>query len=479
MHKRLGLLVPAALALGGCYLYRDPAPPTPALVAATLPRAAAVEDLDSVVAIIGEVHPNPGPRIGTLRDSLARAWPDTIGRAWLARDLGRLLATIGDGHTSVHFDRLELAAALDRGERTWPFAVRRSADGIIIANVVGPDTAVLRKGDRLEAVGGRPIEDLIVQLGLAVPAELSSWRDLQVLREFGPRLWMDGIRPPADVRVTGDDGRSRDVHLAGATAEDLRQRRSAPALAEPLTARRTADSVLVLDFVRMWGDKAAFRARLDSAFDAGARDGVRAVVVDLRRNGGGDSRWGITLLSYVTAAPISEGVRKEWKGSQRYRARFVSGVTPLIRPWLPFSWFDAPLGGVFSGPPGTIAVVPMTPTPTPANPRRLERPMCILIGPGTFSSAMLLANAARRSGVATLIGEPTGEPPNSHGEIMPFTLRRSGLAGQVSSARFVLDEDPASDRRGVLPHLEVVPSRDDIAAGRDPAMARAMACGRP
>ncbi|MFN9578113.1 MAG: S41 family peptidase [Gemmatimonadota bacterium] len=477
MRLRLVPFVPAAIALGGCYLYRDPAPLTPVLVAAALPRAAAIEDLDSLVAIIGEVHPNPGPRLGPLRDSLARVWPDTIGRARIARDLGRLLATIGDGHTAVSLDGLELRAALERGERTWPFSVRRSADGIVIANVVGADTAVLRPGDRLEAIAGRPIDDLVTELGLAVPAELPTWRDMLVLRSRGGRLWQEGVRPPAVVRVTGRDGRLREVPIAGATMNP-RERQAAPAVSEPLTVRRTADSVLVLNFERMWGDQTAFRARLDSAFDAGARDGVRAVVVDLRRNGGGDSRWGTTLLSYVTAAPLSEGVRKEWKGSRRYRAYIASRVTPLIRTWLPFSWMDGPVSGIFSGPPGTVAVLEYTPTPSPANPRRLERPTCILIGPGTFSSAMMLANTARRSGVATLIGEPTGEPPNSGGEVLGFVLRRSGIVGQVSSAHFVLDEDPAGDRRGVLPHVEVVPTREDIAARRDPVMERAMACGR-
>jgi hypothetical protein len=91
---------------------------------------------------------------------------------------------------------------------------------------------------------------------------------------------------------------------------------------------------------------------------------------------------------------------------------------------------------------------------------------------------MMLANTARRSKVATLIGEPTGEPPNSHGEILGYHLRRSGLSGQVSSAYFMLDEDPEGDRRGVPPHLLVVPTRESIASGQDPVMERARECGR-
>ena len=473
-------VVVCSVAVSGCYLYRDPVTPPPVIAATTLPRSAAVEDLDSLVTIVSEVHPNPSPRFRPLRDSLARAWPDTISRARLARDLNRLLAVLGDGHTGLSLDGLEEEAALANGGRSWPFAVRRTVDGIIIGRVVGSDTTVLRSGDRLEAIDGMPIDSLVEEIGRAVPAELPAYRDARVLRFFGSSLWLEGIRPPADLRITAVDGTSRSVRVLGATRQELQAASGAQGQPEPLTVLGVRDSVLLLDFRRMWGapERAGFTARLDSAFEAAARTGVRAVVVDLRRNGGGDSRWGTQLLSYVNGDSLSQGVRKEWKGSRRYRMFFKSRVSPVLRYTIPFSWFDAPIGGLFSGPDGTMAVIPFTPDLPAANPRRLERPLCLLIGPGTFSSAMMLANTARRSGVATLIGEPTGEPPNSGGEVMAFHLQRSGLTGQVSSAYFMLDEDPAGDRRGVLPHITVVPTREDIRAGRDPVMERAMACGR-
>jgi hypothetical protein len=481
MRSRLApITIVCTLALGGCYLYRDPSVPAPVVAATTLSRSAAIEDLDSLATIVSEVHPTPGLRLRSFRDSLVRVWPDTVSRTRLARDLNRLLAILGDGHTGLALDRLEEENALANGARSWSFAVRRTADGIVIGTVVGSDTAVLHPGDRLDAIDGMPIDSLVEAMGRAVPAELPAWRDRSVLGVFRGRLWMEGIRPPADVRVTGVDGSVRTVRVTGASRQELRAGSTPQVQAEPLTVVGVRDSVLILDFRRMWGDRdrAAFTARLDSAFEAASRSGVRAVVVDLRRNGGGDSRWGIQLLSYVTQSELSQGVRKEWKGSRRYRRFFKSRVSPLLRYTIPFSWVDAPMGGLFSGPDGTTAVIPFTPDLPAANPRRLERPLCLLIGPGTFSSAMMLANTARRSGVATLIGEPTGEPPNSHGEVMLFHLRRSGLSGQVSSARFVLDEDPVGDRRGVLPHIAVAPTQEDIAAWRDPVMERAAACGR-
>jgi hypothetical protein len=472
------ITIAGAVGLGGCYLYRTPTAPQPIVAAAALSRDVAIEDLDTLVAIVAEVHPSPTPWLQPLRDSLARVWPETVSRARLARDLGRVLAGLGDGHTSLWFDRLEESDGLTRGATTWSFSVRRSAEGIIIGRVVGRDTAVLRPGDRLDAVNGLKIHSLVHELGRAVSAELPAWRDREVLASLGSRLWVDGIRPPAELHVTGVDGRPRTIQVVGATRQELQRESTARAQGDPLTVRSFRDSLLVLDFDRMWGDRSAFATRLDSIFAAAARSGVRAVVVDLRRNTGGNSEWGIQLLSYVTNTRLSQGVRKEWKGSRRYRRFFKSRVSPLLRYTIPFSLVDAPMGGLFSGADGTTAVMPFTPARPAANARRLERPLCLLIGPGTFSSAMMLANTARRSGVATLIGEPTGEPPNSHGEVMAFHLRRSGLGGQVSSARFVLDEDPAGDRRGVLPHIAVVPTREDIAAGRDPVMERAAACGR-
>ncbi|MBI3792999.1 MAG: hypothetical protein HY275_19260 [Gemmatimonadetes bacterium] len=467
----------AALA-GGCYLYRTPPGPQPSIAARVLSRAEAIEDLDTLVAIVREVHPDPGPQLGALRDSLARAWPESVTRAAAWRDLSRVLATMGDGHTSLWLANDEVQAGLSRGLRAFPLGVTRTEAGVVVVAVLGADSARVAVGERLLRVGDQPVEAVVHTLGEAAPAELEAFRDRVVLGSFGPRLWLEGVRPPLDVTVAGADGRERAVRLAGATQEEF-ARRPAARPREALTVRRTADSVLVIDFTSMGSAPGPLRARLDSAFDAARTEGLRAVVVDLRRNGGGNSQQGTMLLSYVTSKPLVEGIRKEWRASRRYKQRFASGVTPLLRTWFPFSWIDGQLGGLFSVPDGDMATMHMeTPEPPPANARRIERPLCVLIGPSTFSSAMMLANTVRLSGVGTLIGEPTGEPPNSHGEVFSFVLPRFGLAGQVSSARFVLDPDTAAAHRGVLPHVPVVRTTADVVAGRDPVLARGLQCGR-
>ena len=393
------------------------------------------------------------------------------------RDLSQLLVTMNDGHTTLWLATEEQQSALAAGQRVMSIGVARTAAGVVIGAVVGDDTSRVVVGEQLLRVGGTPIEDVVRELGRAVPAELDAYRDRVVLANFGIRLWLTGARMPLPITVANVNGVERTVTLAGATADDL-QRQAVPRARVAISTRRTADSVLVVDFSTMGGDPQALHATLDTAFVSAQLHGLRAVVVDLRRNGGGNSQQGIDMLSYVTGDPLTQGIRKEWRASTRYRQRMKAGVTPLIR-WLPASWFDGSIGNFFSIPPGDVAVIPFgKPAAPPANVHRLERPLCLLMGPGTFSSAMMMANTVRQSGIGTLIGEPTGEPPNAYGEVLSFRLPHSGLAGQVSSARFILDPDSTAALRGVLPHVGVVRETADIVAGRDPAMEIALTCGR-
>ncbi|MBI2795296.1 MAG: hypothetical protein HYX65_01150 [Gemmatimonadetes bacterium] len=172
-------------------------------------------------------------------------------------------------------------------------------------------------------------------------------------------------------------------------------------------------------------------------------------------------------------------LREEWKTSAVYLAHMASQASPWIR-WLPFTWFGGQARQLFGGPDGKVAVLgsgELGDRGPPENPRRVLRPFCVLIGPGTFSGAMLLANSIKQGKLGTLAGEPSGKPPSSFGEVYAFLLPRSALRGQLSGAAFGLDPDTLGGRRlGVLPDMEVARTADDVRAGRDPALDRAREC---
>jgi hypothetical protein len=92
----------------------------------------------------------------------------------------------------------------------------------------------------------------------------------------------------------------------------------------------------------------------------------------------------------------------------------------------------------------------------------------VLIGPRTFSSAVLNAIQFRQRTAAILVGEPTGGEPNHYGEVKSFTLPNSGLSVYYSTRRFVYIEGDASS---ALEPDRVVPlMAADLLAGRDPVL---------
>ena len=96
-------------------------------------------------------------------------------------------------------------------------------------------------------------------------------------------------------------------------------------------------------------------------------------------------------------------------------------------------------------------------------------PTCLLIGAGTYSSAMMFADAVRAYDLMLTIGQPTGGVPNALGEIGPFQLPNSRIAVTFSRKMFVRASGDESDLGPVRPHIEVAP-----VAGRDAELERAI-----
>nr|HEV7954777.1 hypothetical protein [Candidatus Acidoferrales bacterium] len=95
-----------------------------------------------------------------------------------------------------------------------------------------------------------------------------------------------------------------------------------------------------------------------------------------------------------------------------------------------------------------------------------------LIGPSTFSSGLLAATDFDNDLHAVLIGEPSGEKPNSYGEIRILTLPNSQIRTTYCTKFFRLmkNGDPAA----LEPKVLMKPSIADFLSGRDPVMDAAL-----
>jgi hypothetical protein len=101
----------------------------------------------------------------------------------------------------------------------------------------------------------------------------------------------------------------------------------------------------------------------------------------------------------------------------------------------------------------------------------------VLIGAGTFSSAVMNAIDLRRELHAVLVGEAASEKLNSYGEVKSFRLPNSNLRVQYSTQFFRMDKDagPAA----LEPDVRVPRTLADTLVGRDAALETALAHLKP
>jgi C-terminal processing protease CtpA/Prc len=92
----------------------------------------------------------------------------------------------------------------------------------------------------------------------------------------------------------------------------------------------------------------------------------------------------------------------------------------------------------------------------------------VIIGRGTYSSALQNTITLSLDTNAILVGEPTGGKPNHYGEVRQFRLPNVGLRVQYST-RYWLNY-PGSDPLTLKPDVPAPVTVADLLAGRDPSL---------
>lgn len=492
--RRLAISI-GFFAVGCASLVHPPTLPPipPGIVGHRMSRAAAVEDIDTLLAIDRRVHVNLFANVSRdsithMRDALVASLPDSVSRVDLWLGLDHIVTAFGDGHTSLEPPFNEVFAAVGGGDMLLPIGVSLDETGeLVVASVPDADTSLVL-GDRVISINGRAADSLLNMVADQISGEARVMQLDAAVKGFAGRLWFNGVRGPFVVRTRNAEGVEREASFR---VKPPARRVTQPAAKTAATNspaegpygvtgsgfryQLLPDRIGVIDFYSMAGNLDLFRAELAKVFARIAADSVRTLVIDLRRNGGGNSLLGDALLAHVNDVPYRQESRKDWRMSREYRD-YLKSATPAPIWWLRLQYLVPTGRRLFSGPDGRVITLE-TPVhgATRATPF-FAGPVCMLIGPATFSSATDLAAAVKDFHLATLVGEETGGRANSFGEVYPFELPNSRLIAGVSSAYSVRAGGDTTEHRGVLPDIEIRRTADDVRAKRDPVLERAKAC---
>jgi hypothetical protein len=360
-------------------------------------------------------HSTDVPRLElAIRDLDARlARPAVRDRDAAWRLLATLNPLLADGHLFVGFLdwRAETRAHLAAGGALFPFEVRATPDcELRVRTALGGTTsefaqAVIR---RVERISARTVcEELMARMH----GDTRVFRADLLSRRFWFYYWKV-FGAPAGFEIEFMDaqgvrripGSTQLPQLLADEADFSRQfqlRVIAPASAAVLKLGTFA-----------WPDKRQLFDFTRESFEEIHRQHVEKLIIDVRDNGGGDDEsWIEGVMPYIASRPFRTG--------SHLRKRVV--VADAARHETVGQTVDAQIDDWFA---------------PHRNPLRFKGRLYVLVGTGTYSSAVVMSNVVQDFGFGLLAGRGDSVRTRQSGGARRTTLTNSGLI--VVTPRFVL-----------------------------------------
>lgn len=414
------------------------------------------------------------------------AAPTSLGRQYL--ELSGWLAQIRCGHTWANaFNQSDaVAKMLVDPPNKLPFHFVWLGDRMVVAgNPLGIEG--LTRGDAISSVDDVPaagIQALLLPLTRADGSNDAKRRALLEVKGAERIETFDLFHPLAfpnesglfRLAVAGRDGRERKV-MARAIDQKTRRAMAAkrPDTATPaywsLSWPRPGVAAIAMPGWAMYDVKWDWRARIATMFEEIASKGARGLVIDLRDNEGGNDCGDEIIARLIDAdLPLDEDYDR--------RVRFRSIPTDL-RPYLD-TWdrsFDHLGEGADDLGDGFYRLKRDGPDDASIRPRgpRFKGRAIVLSGPQNSSATFQFIARMRRAGLARVYGQPTGGNRRgiNGGSFFFVRLPNSGLEADLPLVG-TFPRTPQPDA-GLNPDVLIVPTQEDVAAGRDAAMDRAIA----
>ncbi|HTV73349.1 MAG TPA: S41 family peptidase [Candidatus Acidoferrales bacterium] len=420
--------------------------PSPLLEPPTmLTPAQMLADIAAFADTLVEVGPDPFYTSSRAAFDVARteaeescAQPQSSSAFALA--MGQLTAALNDGHVSV------INTPYDWNSPVFPLLLSVDYDNALIT--VNPHNLQVPAGSRILSIGNRSADDLVSRT-LAVTGGQTPALRRAFARPNEILYLLDGASPNYDVSFVTPMGVAGHAQLDAGTRPTFHRR--------PYVFTLTHDAIAVIRY-NMCYDRTAFASFLLQAFTRVRDDCARAVVIDIRNNGGGNSNVTDALWPYLGGSPC--------EGTMQIRCRVSNR---LKREYGPERYAEIYGQRALSAQDGTIITDRESGKFTlETTPLRATVPKFFLIGPNTFSSGNKCAFEASLCRFATLVGEETAEPVDTTGEVYLLALPNSSLRVSLTTKTFSFDG--YANGQTVKPDIVAPRTVRDYAIGKDPAM---------
>lgn len=344
------------------------------------------------------------------------------------RVLMQIAPLLKDGHTNIYPpDQLQ-----NDFYKRPPMRTHLIEDRVIVSAISSPSIrSQISVGDEIIAIDGMPVKEYAMQK-IAPYVSSSTVQDFN-LRTFSYQLLSGSEKQALQFKIRSADGKEKEIQVARSGYTDLE-------VSNAKNFKMLDDNIAYISLDH-FENKNSVKTFVDAFPQIKMAKGL---IIDVRKNGGGSSSYGLQILSYLTTQAL--------RSANSY-IRADNGYT-LTRGSV-ITW--RALDGKNSASKETNQDV-------------YTGPVVMLTGAATFSAAedFVLSYQLLKRGLT--IGEATG---GSTGQPLVFDLPGGG------SARICVKRDTYPDGsdfvgKGLQADIEVKPSISDVRNGIDPVLNRAI-----
>jgi hypothetical protein len=391
-----------------------------------------------------------------------------------------LVAEVKDGHTRAQLSP-PAGAFLDDQPIDVPVGLRFLGGKAYIFRNLSSDASI-KEGSELLAINGMPMGEILLRLLPLIPNDAGiqtrKLRQLEFPAVFG-RLFALRFGRPDSYTLRLRPLQSQEIRKAtvpGIKGKDvvriMSERYPDAAKRLPLYELSFRGTTAVLT-IRGFGDDPEKGSRpypefLNAAFRTLEEKGTPNLIIDLRGNGGGQDAYGKLLFAHVMDRPFLYYWALETKKDRYDLFRFTNetakDVEELAKPLKKNArgWFD-------------VLDHPNIGLQKPEDPRFAGR-IAILIDGLSFSATGETTSLFHFHKKAVFFGEECGSGyyGNTSGFIVMATLPNTRIQVRIPLVLYTMAVDGYPKDRGIVPDHLVSPTIEDLLAGRDPVMERAL-----
>lgn len=398
------LFIPAVLAFVGGL---------PDAALAEAPRfapAALQSDLRFALDTIEYRHPDLAhsvarDRLDRAAEKIRRQLVHPMGETEAWATLAQLNAVLADGHLFIGLPdwRARSSDAIGMGTGFFPFEVSLDPKGypVIVTALGGSATSLA--GRRIIRINGQDARRIARTLLARTHGDTPAFR-AALLSQRWWLLFSKLYGTPATFDLVMEGSKDRRHIPAGRTLPLVLQQEAS--FERLFACQIDADGAARLTVASFsWEDKEQFFRFTRDCFARMKAASSNRLIIDVSANGGGDDDlWKDGILRYIATQPYKQGsayIKRERSGALT-KGTIETATEPVV---------DEPLQ--FAG------------------------AVSVLIGPLTYSSAVLFSNVVRDYGFGTLVGTGGAVRTRQSGGVQSVKLPNTGLV--LSYPRFVLD----------------------------------------